>query len=200
MESCVVNGCDGRVYVKSKGLCTKHYSRLRKTGTTSDGPKARGSLAERFWRQVDVRGDDECWPWTAKSKVDGYGVIGLGGKCGKKVLAHRLSWQLHNGNIPESDGYHGTVVMHLCDNPVCVNPKHLSLGTQSDNVKDMCKKGRKVSRPPAGEDHKNSKLTEKIVREILVSKESGAQIAKRLGLSRSTINRVRSRETWKHIT
>lgn len=199
MDGCSVFGCQNPAYVKAKRLCSKHYNRLRTTGTTDDGPQARLPLEQRFWKHVDVRSPDECWPWTAKSKISGYGVISTGGRRGKKVLAHRLSWQIHNGDMPESDSYHGAVVMHTCDNPECVNPSHLVVGEQADNVDDMIAKGRKVSNPPCGERHKNSKLTDEQVRQIKTSKISGEVLAKKYGCNRCTINRIRSGKSWKHV-
>lgn len=138
---CSVDNCEGKDY--SGGLCSRHYNRLRTTGTTADGPRARLPLADRLWRQVDRRGEEECWPWLGVSLLKGYGFIGRGGRGAGKLLAHRAAWEVTFGSIPESDGYHGTVVMHTCDNRLCCNPKHLRLGTQAENVRDMDAKGRR---------------------------------------------------------
>lgn len=90
---------------------------------------------ERFWPHVDRRGDAECWPWTGSMSSKGYGAIC---RASKFIGAHRLSWEIANGSrIPS-----GKVICHSCDNPKCVNPSHLLLGTQADNVRDMYAKGR----------------------------------------------------------
>lgn len=88
---------------------------------------------KRFWDKVDVGLDDECWNWTAFKRA-GYGRFRFNGK---SLLAHRMAWLLMNGEIPD-----GMVVMHSCDNPSCCNLKHLSLGTQKENVEDMAMKKR----------------------------------------------------------
>jgi hypothetical protein len=89
---------------------------------------------DRFWSKVDVRTDDECWEWQAAKQYQGYGIFRFDNGV---RLAHRISWLLTNTEIPK-----GMVVMHKCDNTPCVNPKHLCLGTQKDNIQDMKTKGR----------------------------------------------------------
>ena len=93
---------------------------------------ARLTIQERFWSKVDRSG--ECWLWTA-AKVQGYGSFD-----GRR--AHRVAWELAYGPIPKGVGYHGTCVLHRCDTPACVNPAHLRLGTQADNMADRDAKGR----------------------------------------------------------
>lgn len=97
---------------------------------------AHSNLEQRFWAKVSKSASDECWLWTAARSRHGYGVIRLGGAGNGNILAHRLSWELHNGPTG------GLYVLHRCDVPACVNPNHLFLGTQADNMKDMFRKGR----------------------------------------------------------
>jgi hypothetical protein len=93
---------------------------------------------DRFFEKVDKT--DDCWNWLASKKWDGYGQVKFEGSM---QTAHRTSWILHNGPVPEK-----LCVLHKCDNPGCVNPEHLFLGTQRDNVHDAIKKGRHVNPPP----------------------------------------------------
>lgn len=146
MKKCLIKECLRRSYCT--GLCSVHYNRLRTTGTVEDGLRARLPFEKRLWKYIKRRKPNECWPWIGKSKVDGYGTLGRGSRKDGKVLAHRAVWELEKGPIPESDDYHGTVVMHSCDNRACCNPKHLKLGTQADNVADMDAKGRRVYTNP----------------------------------------------------
>lgn len=90
--------------------------------------------AERFWSKVARRATEECWPFIGGRVPFGYGTFYFQGRL---VLAHRISWVLTNGEIPN-----GLCVLHRCDNPPCVNPSHLFLGTKSDNTLDASAKGR----------------------------------------------------------
>lgn len=106
-------------------------------------------VEERFWPNVDV--SDGCWNWTGTKMGNGYGAIP---KCkgGRVTGAHRFSWYIHNGEWPPK----GMVVMHSCDNPSCVRPDHLSIGTQSENIKQCVDRGRhKPFRPEKKEECKN---------------------------------------------
>jgi hypothetical protein len=97
------------------------------------------SLATRFWAKVDKRGPDECWEWTGARQPQGYGTIGvyLGYRSYGYARSNRVAWELMRGPVP--DGLH---VLHSCDNPPCVNPNHLFLGTALDNIHDCIDKGR----------------------------------------------------------
>lgn len=108
--------------------------------------------AHRFWSKVSK--SSECWNWSAYRGKTGYGVIGFRGKV---VRAHRLSFTVHKSGIPQ-----GMCVLHTCDNPACVNPAHLWLGTQTENCEDKCAKGRNVS--VSGDAHYSRIHPEKLAR------------------------------------
>ena len=97
----------------------------------------RPTLEERFWAKVDKRGDDECWMWTSTCNWRGYGRFWIGYD---RFAAHRIAWGLHYGEPPPAD----LDVCHHCDNPGCVNPHHLFLGTARDNMQDASRKGRLI--------------------------------------------------------
>lgn len=195
MLACCYAGCDRPV--DARGMCSTHYMQKRRAGLLPVGTRSQAPVEERFWRQV--RKTPGCWEWTGRAKSNkGYGQIGLGGRGAKQELVHRFSYQLHKGPIPE-----GLVVMHACDNPRCVNPDHLSLGTPSDNIKDAVRKGRWKSVPPlhCGEQQHSSKLTAEIVREIRGNPDLPTKHwAEKYGVAQSSIRKVKACQTWKHIT
>ena len=99
-------------------------------------PRARKPIEDRFWEKVSK--EDGCWNWVGSTQGFGYGYLHTGDKTNRKpVSAHRYSWALHNGPIPD-----GLWVLHKCDNPSCVNPDHLFLGDRTDNMRDCAAKGR----------------------------------------------------------
>lgn len=154
-------------------------------------------LEDRFWPKVDVRGEDECWPWKAALHKFGYGWIGGYDETGKstKLLSSRVAWALTRGPIPK-----GMQVLHKCDNPACCNPRHLFLGTQGDNVRDAVRKGRMPRIPKVwGEDVHCAKLDAAKVREIRASSLSNRTLAKQMGVSAVAIGLARKYRTWKHV-
>lgn len=148
-------------------------------------------LTERFWEKVDIRGEDECWPWIASLDSRGYGSIGSDG--GKPLMrAHRVAYELCLGRIPP-----GLVVCHACDNRVCVNPHHLFVATQRDNVIDMIRKGRRHS--SAGELNPMVKLNTTQVIAIRRDHRPPRAIVAEYGISKSTLRSIRRNETWRHL-
>lgn len=148
-------------------------------------------FADRFWSKVDPTGD--CWLWTAYTKPDGYGQFTV--RKGKFYNAHAVSYALTAGPVPP-----GMVVCHRCDNPPCVNPDHLFLGTHRDNMHDMSAKGRAVH--SRGEQQHNARLSEADVREIKSFPERRglrAELARRYGVSHTTITKIRSGLKWVHV-
>jgi hypothetical protein len=177
-------------------------------------------LAERFWSRVDKSGGaDACWLWTGTKDGRGYGTLLAHGN--RHARANRVVWELVNGPIPD-----GLDVLHNCpdgDNPACVNPAHLWLGTHTDNMRDMSRKGRQnFQRHPEkitkgeyglahmsreqrarGERHGCAKLTELQVLRIREQYAAGnvtqRQIASEYGVDRTTIGLIVRRQHWAHI-
>jgi len=152
----------------------------------------KGTLEERFWAKVDKQGPDECWEWQGAKIPKGYGQIREGGHCNKSLLAHRVSYELAHGPIPA-----GKFVCHHCDNPSCVNPAHLWIGTNAENLHDMIDKGRGADR--RGERAGGVKLIEQDVHEIrrMLSRAiSQTVIAKKYGVAQVTISMIKTGKTW----
>ena len=197
MTECKIEDCKN-VTVGS-GLCAKHWARNKRYGSPYTVTQIRGDDKVRFWSKVDKRSESECWNWVAKSLNQGYGYFRIGGRKGRYELAHRVAYRYTKGPIPKGEGYHGAVIMHTCDNRLCCNPSHLRLGTQSDNVRDMDKKGRRVTVCKAGEGHHMTTVTEQDIRDIRNSPLSGSVLGLKYGYSRSAINSIKRGDTWKHV-
>lgn len=175
------------------GFCTNHYRANRLYGNPEAKKQIQHhgkTLSERFF--IYVKKTDNCWLWIGYRDRNGYGKLNYQGG---PQLASRISWLLHHGSIPE-----GLCVCHKCDNPQCVNPEHLFVGTHADNMQDMTEKGRAKKRGLKGEELHQSKLTEETVRMIRSNEESDAVIAKKLGISRVTVYDIRKRRSWAHLS
>lgn len=167
-------------------------------------------LAVRFWQRVDKTGD--CWIWTGAKIKFGYGVIRRNSsEGGAQQKTHRVSWELHNGPIPQ-----GLMVLHRCDNPPCVRPDHLFLGTGLDNVADREAKGRTAKGDNSGarlhpERHAHlpgelsaqAKLTNDDVLQITARYKSGSatqrQLASEYGIGQAQISRILLGKRWRHL-
>ena len=152
--------------------------------------RKRRPLAERFWEKVEVRDLHECWQWRASTKVGGYGKIA--DDDGRIQLAHRIAYRLVFGDFPL-----GLVVSHRCDNPGCVNPQHLFLGTQAENLRDMRIKRR--DNPPRGSRHPKARLDESLVARVRADVRSHRRIAKDYGIGKSTVGMIKAGATWIHV-
>lgn len=141
---------------------------------------------DKFWSKVNKT--DDCWKWTA-AKCHGYGYFGFRGK---SMRAHRVSWILHFGEIPK-----GKIICHKCDNPSCVNPQHLFLGSWKDNSMDRQRKGR------TKKEFIPTKLNEIQVKEIrqkyIPYKYGCRKLAEEYGVDHSMIWFIIKNKTWKHI-
>jgi hypothetical protein len=192
MSVCSVDGCEKKA--DARGVCNTHYMQLRRAKLVPIGTRAPATVEERFWRYVD-QSSGECWLWTGAKQWAGYCLIGAGGAGAPMWLAHRLSYTIHHGPIPE-----GLMVLHGCDNPSCVNPAHLTAGTHAENIKQAYDRGLLVSPFKKGAAHHAAVLTEENVREIRSSPLKSAQLARAFGCSTSTISALRRGETWQHVT
>lgn len=145
------------------------------------------SAMRRFWGKVEKKSDDECWEWKGAKLSHGYGAFNIGVR---RISTHRFSWEIHYGEIPP-----GMLVCHKCDNPPCVNPKHLFLGTDTDNQRDKYLKGRCAR----GEKNNHAKLTEddvRKIRELLASGKSARSIAPIFGVRHAAILTIKDRKNW----
>ena len=137
-----------------------------------------------------INKDQTCWLWLAAKDKDGYGLLKVNGK---QKRAHRISYEQYIGIIPK-----GLFVCHSCDNPSCVNPTHLFVGTNSDNQKDAVQKGLLTGRK--GIDHPMARLSEKDVISIINDKRSERDIAKSYNVCYQQINNIKNKKSWNHIT
>ena len=156
------------------------------------GPKVR-PVEDRFWKYVHKT--KTCWLWTGHSIRNGYGIIWCNLQR-KQIVAHRVSYSMHNGNIPKR-----MLVLHKCDVKNCVNPSHLFVGNHRDNMLDYIKKG--FFKRRVGSESSRAILSEDDVLTIrtLLKKECLSQykIAKIYGVSRSAIGSINLRTSWSHI-
>jgi HNH endonuclease len=192
-----------RMYSATHAICyTKKCEYCGSTGLNYQGRRfcsrecvetyERLHVNDRFWRFVAKTEPNSCWPWL-KGTLNGYGRFNFNDT---RMLAHRYAWTITHGPIPD-----GLDVLHACDNPPCCNPAHLFLGTHQDNMADMMQKGR--HRTGHGERNANTKFTDDVIRLIRAESARGIsrrQLARQLKVHHSTINRIVSRQVWKHVS
>jgi hypothetical protein len=155
------------------------------------GPQPR-PVADRFWKYVDKRGLDECWPWVGARDTSGYGILLVDRKARK---AHRISWVISGKELPEYAGNDPIGILHRCDNRLCCNPAHLFLGTNLTNIVDKVLKGRASRKAILA----NPKLTAAQVggiRALLPTGLSHRKIGQLFGVSRSNIGLIANGKTW----
>jgi hypothetical protein len=170
---------------------------------------------ERFWSNVKIGRDDECWPWQSHLDGHGYGIFFIGQK---RFAAHRIALTLSIGGLNAALNS-----CHSCDTPICCNPRHLFAGTQADNIQDMIRKGRdgcltknklsgdrhwmrkKPELIARGERANKSALTEADIRAIRGEYQPQAKganlydLSRKYGISATTICNIVNRKTWKHV-
>jgi HNH endonuclease len=156
--------------------CSRRCARSKKT-------------EDRFWPKVAK--SDGCWEWQGSRDHNGYGILGAS-RHQRARRAHRVSWELHHGPIPE-----GLDALHHCDNPPCVRPDHLYLGTDVDNARDRVQRGRAGDQ--LGQANGNAKLTEADVRAIIAALQAGSTqqaAADRFGISQPHVSKIARRKAW----
>lgn len=183
---------------------------LKKNNSFTPMPEYDDTVIKTFWSRAELTANpDKCWNWTNGKDRDGYGSFNIGYD---NLRAHRFAYYLHNKVDPKE-----LQVCHTCDNPSCVNPNHLFLGTTQDNTKDRDLKGRhnpargdkqgsrtKPETRPRGKDHWNYKYTEAIVKEIFEMYESGGykmrEIAEKIGCRKQTISNLYRQDRWQYLS
>lgn len=197
MKTCSVTECTNKY--RSIGLCSSHWKVFKKYGSATpicfcgelshiNGGNRGGSLLckthvllERFWKNVEVKGEGDCWLWKGSTTAAGYGVIYWNSE---NTYAHRLSIQLDGRTIPDR-----FQACHTCDNPPCVNPKHLFAGSPQQNMNDKVAKNRQSR----GETHPSAKLSDKEVSQIRDLFKNGVwqtDLAKTFNVDQSHISRI----------
>jgi hypothetical protein len=155
------------------------------------------TIHDRFMDKVSPEPNSGCWLWDAFTREDGYGQFRFNGRT---QSAHRVAWQLYNGPLSRGASGSGVCVLHRCDNPACVNPEHLFIGSNADNVQDMVNKGR--NQRCRGADASRSKLIDADVIAIRHFVKSGVpqnKIAIMFNVDNSTISDIKRRKSWSHL-
>jgi len=179
---CKVEGCTV-TKIKGHGYCNTHYQRFKRLGTV-DLVSHKQPIEERFWRFVTKLSDAECWEWQGSKSDKGYGKLPYE----KEQQAHRVSYILFKGEIPKK-----TMVLHHCDNPSCVNPNHLYLGDNKQNMIDM------ITRDRAKPRGKPPTLSKNQVMLIAESNDTVKNIATEFNTSISSVRLIKSGGMYAHM-
>lgn len=185
-------GCGGRTPLatktnKARGNVAGQPIKYLKNHHRSPKPIDPSEVRKRFYRFIEQGSADECWEWRGNRNWQGYGRMSV---ASKNAAAHRVSYELHHGQIPA-----GLVVRHTCDNPPCVNPTHLLVGTHQENTEDA----RKRDRLTKGEEVAISRLTRNQVQAIREAHAQGATkkgLARQYGVARFAIQQLLRGDTW----
>ena len=184
-RTCSVEWCSSDAW--ARGWCGRHYARWRNTGSPIT-PSHQDPPAVKFDRNVQV--GPECWEWVGSKDVKGYGVMKI---AGVTYAAHRMAFERAHGPIPS-----GAYICHKCDNPPCVNPAHLYVGTHADNMRDKVSRGRCSSLP--GESNPFAKLTAERVGQVRSLYATGRftqrELARHFSIAQSHVGRIVRGEAW----
>lgn len=175
--------------------CHVHKYRQLKLDPNVRHSGQHAALMDRFVQKVHMGKRDECWVWLRTKNVSGYGMVYVQ-EFRSDVVAHRVSWMLFRGPIPE-----GMDVLHKCDNPACVNPNHLWIGTNSDNNTDAGRKGRFILRGKPGATNPRAKFTNEQVRALReMPKYYGffEEMAAKYGVNKSIIRKIYYYQSYKN--
>lgn len=186
---CSVEGCAAPYY--GSGFCKKHHQWHWKRGLLPKPEEV--TIKDKLLSGYKPNSRTGCWLWIGHRNNNGYGTLSLPGQRNK--YAHRVSYEVHKGPIPE-----GMSVCHRCDTPACINPDHLFLGTHQENMQDAAAKGRaKQPAPRGGLAHHNHKLTPEQVRLIRTSPLSANALRKQLGVAHWTVMACRRRISYRDL-
>ena len=195
-RSCSIKDCENTGKL-TRGWCTKHYARYRAHGDPLFTKTREHSIPDKellLWMRSPPQSEKDpetgCREWLGSCNSNGYGTIKYDGKM---VLVHRLVWYLVYKRWPED------MLLHSCDNPCCINIKHLREGSAQDNMRDRDNKNRQTK----GKDVDNARLTEnqviKIRRMGIIGKYTQKEIGEMFGISRENVSLICSRKRWKHV-
>ena len=153
-------------------------------------PKSNKSLEQRFWEKVQKLGEHDCWAWTGARTKDGYGSFNFSGK---SVLAHRAAAIISSHGVAIND----LVVCHICDNRLCVNPRHFFYGTVGDNNSDRHAKGRSSGGSMPGETNPQAKLTAEQADDVRSGVLTRSQYADKYGVTYWTVRDIQTGRIWR---
>lgn len=194
IKTCSVETCEHKAH--ARGYCNTHYSRWRDGRPINEPYRLRlADDGDRFDAAIEMDPNGGCWLWSGASSDFGHGIATVGGEL---VRAHRHAYERWVGPIPV-----GMKICHRCDVPPCVNPGHLFVGTQAENLADMVAKGRYVQgRVYRGSSNASAKLTEDDalrIRTAVAAGRSFTDVANDNGVSRHTVRRIATGQGWTHL-